>query len=260
LTFWIAAPLRSPISKTMWVQLRLFQRRTAWVPTLLGWIGFALVLLLPIVWWWTAGESFLSSTSRLSAEILVVEGWIGRDGVRAAAIEFKEGGYQYIVTTGGMPHSLWEDERESYALMAERELLQSGISETKIIVATPSDTKSKRTFESAVAVWHALQARGIRPKRINLFTSGPHARRSRLVFAKVDLPETEVGVIDWTPGDDEAKPWWRSSERAKDLLSESAGYLFEALFNSGRRSNSPSNGRSPGFAQNRDGAPQPATP
>src|SRR5580704_16646146 len=122
----------------MWIPLRLFQRRTLWWPTWSGLICLATLLVVPIVWWCFCGESFLSSTSRLSAEILVVEGWIGRDGVRAAAIEFKEGGYQYIVTTGGMPHSRWEDERESYALMAERELLQSGISETKIIVAIPS--------------------------------------------------------------------------------------------------------------------------
>jgi hypothetical protein len=38
---------------------------------------------------------------RLPAEILVVEGWIGRDGVRAPAAEFEQSGYQYVVATGG---------------------------------------------------------------------------------------------------------------------------------------------------------------
>jgi hypothetical protein len=33
--------------------------------------------------------------------------------------------------------------------------------------------------------------------------------------------------------------WWQSSERAKELLIESAGYLYEVLFNSGRSSNTP---------------------
>ena len=45
---------------------------------------------------------FLSLTERRPAEILVVEGWIGRDGVRAAATEFERGVYRYVVTSGGV--------------------------------------------------------------------------------------------------------------------------------------------------------------
>jgi hypothetical protein len=41
-------------------------------------------------------------TRRLPAEVLVTDAWIGRDGIRAAAEEFKLGGYEYIVVTGEM--------------------------------------------------------------------------------------------------------------------------------------------------------------
>jgi hypothetical protein len=74
---------------------------------------------------------------------------------------------------------------------------------------------------------------------MNVFTWGPHARRSHLVFAKVERPETDVGVVSWAPVSYRQVPWWRSSERAKEFLTETAGYVFEALFNSGRSSNSP---------------------
>ncbi len=47
-------------------------------------------------------ESFLSVTERSPADVLVVEGWIGREGVRAAGEEFKQRGYQYVVATGGL--------------------------------------------------------------------------------------------------------------------------------------------------------------
>jgi len=30
------------------------------------------------------------------------------------------------------------------------------------------------------------------------------------------------------------KPWWRSNERSRVLLEETAGYFFERLLNSGR--------------------------
>ena len=74
---------------------------------------------------------------------------------------------------------------------------------------------------------------------LNVFTLGPHARRSRLVFAKVCQPATQVGVVGWAPSGSEGMEWWRSSERAKELLTETAGYVYETLLDSGRGSNSP---------------------
>jgi hypothetical protein len=41
-------------------------------------------------------------------------------------------------------------------------------------------------------------------------------------------------VISWTPPSYASEPWWRSSERAGDLLKESVGFALEALLNSGR--------------------------
>jgi DUF218 domain len=206
----------------------------------LGILCIALFLTIPFFWWCVSGESFLSLTERSPAEILVVEGWIGREGVRAAAAEFEQHGYLYVVTTGGLTTGKgWEEGGWSYAEGAEHELVRDGVAKDLIIVASAKDAERQRTYECAVAVWRTLQAKGIQPKAINVFTFGAHARRSRLVFAKVYGPKTEVGVISWVPAGHLALPWWRSSERAREMMTETAGYLFEALLNSGRRSNSP---------------------
>ena len=216
-------------------RLRLVQRRTLWCLTWLGAFCVALFLAAPAVWWFYCGESFLSLTERRPAEILVVEGWIGRDGVRAAATEFERGVYRYVVTSGGVSESEgWTEGGWSYAEGAQQELIRSGVPEAKIIVAPAMDVERQRTYESALAVWRKLQSLSIKPKSINIFTLGPHARRSRLVFAKVEGSETRVGVMSWTPSCNQAGPWWRSSHRAKELLTETVGYLFEALLNSGR--------------------------
>jgi len=217
----------------MW--FRLAQRRTFWCPTLFGCFCIVALLAIPLAWWFVCGESFLSLTRRLPAELLVVEGWIGRDGVRAAEVEFEQRGYQYVVATGGIASAKgWEAPGLSYAEATGRELIRLGVAKDRIIVAPAKGTETHRTYESAVAVWRALQTRGIQPKAINVFTLGPHARRSCLVFAKTEGPGTKVGVIAWTPSADEAVPWWRSSDRAKALLAETAGFLYEALLNSGR--------------------------
>ena len=75
---------------------------------------------------------------------------------------------------------------------------------------------------------------GVKPKNLNVFTLGSHARRSLLIFTKVQGPETKVGVIGWAPPDYPTMQYWQSSDRAKELLTETAGFLYEALLNSGR--------------------------
>lgn len=207
-----------------------------------------LIAAVPLLWWWRCGEAFLASTHRVPAEVLVVEGWIGREGVRAAGQEFGLHGYRYVVTSGGPTVERWEERRSTYAELAARELIRSGVPEDKIIVAPAKETERQRTYESAVAVWRALRARAIQPKALDVFSYGTHARRTRLVFAKVFASESNVGMIGWAPLNDEAAPWWRSSDRAKELLTETVGYAYEALFNSGRRSNSPAEETSAGLS------------
>ena len=69
------------------MKLRLISRREVWVPTKLGALALITLLALPVVWWLYEGESFLSENRRLpAAKILVVEGWIGPEGVRAAKL------------------------------------------------------------------------------------------------------------------------------------------------------------------------------
>ena len=175
----------------------------------------------------------------MPAEILVVEGWIGREGLRAAVDEFERGGYRSIVASGGLTSGRWEDQPSSYAEKAAAEMIRLGISKDRIVVATSENTESHRTFESAVAVWRTLRSAGIEPKAMNVFTFGPHARRSALVFAKVNAHGANIGVIGWLPSGYKTERWWRSSERSRELLEETVGYLYEVLLNSGRRSNSP---------------------
>jgi hypothetical protein len=223
----------------MALRLRLFRRSTVLCPTWPGSFCIGFVLFLLISAWFTCGESYLAETHRSEADILVVEGWIGRKGISAAVQEFERGAYRYIVASGGLTSGLWESEPESYAQMAASEMIRLGVPQEEILVATSENTEKHRTFESAVAVWRTLRNAGIKPKALNVFTFGPHARRSALVFAKVNAGVAKVGVIALVPPDYQHERWWHSSERAKQLLEETIGYIYEVLFNSGRPSNSP---------------------
>lgn len=222
-------------------KLRLFTRRDVWCPTLLGGTLLASIFALPCVWWFAYGEAFLSITRRVPTRILVVEGWIGPDGLRAAKFEFERNHYDYLITSGGSvdPYeettANWQKTEWTYADGAQKQLVRLGLPIDKVIPAPPRIVDRQRTYSSAVAVKEALATYHLQAKSINVFTYGAHARRSKLVYEKAYGPETEIGVIAWEPSYYASTQWWHSSERAIEFMIQTVGFFYEFLFNSGRR-------------------------
>lgn len=221
------------------MKIRLFARRDVWIPTRLGAAVLVSALALPSLWWFNYGESFLAPTRRLpNARVLVVEGWIGSDGLRAAKTEFETYHYDFIITSGGNPDPAsgenWQRAGWTYAEGAQKQLVRLGLPADKVISAPPKETEARRTYRSALLVKETLDNLGIEPTSVNVFTAGAHSRRSWLVFQKACGPETQVGIIGWEPPCYKTTPWWKSSERSIDLLVQSVGFFFEFLFNSGR--------------------------
>lgn len=218
--------------------LALFNRREVAVPTRLGLAILTGLLALPALVWFRYGEAFLSLTERVPAKILVVEGWVGPEGIRASKLEFERGGYDLIVTSGGNPDPYseenWQREGWTYAEGAFHQLVRAGVPAERIIAAPAKVTDTARTYESALTVKAALGKLGIVPQSINIFSFGPHARRSKIVYEKACGPATQVGVIAWVPRAYGSGPWWRSSERSIELLVQTVGFFYEVLFNSGR--------------------------
>lgn len=212
----------------------LFRKRTIWVPTRWGAVCLLIFVFGLGSLWWFRGEAYLSLTERVPADVLIVEGWISAKGIRAAATEFQLGGYTFVVATGGLTGEKWVERRWSYAEETEEQLLRIGLPRQRVIRASTGTTDDQRTYQMAITARAALLARGHHPSAINVFTRGAHGRRSRLIYAKVFGPDTQVGVISWIPPGFETESWWHSSDRAEDMIKESVGYLFELLFNSGR--------------------------
>ena len=180
------------------------------------------------------GESFLAVRSDPSADVLVVEGWIGPDAMPMVMKEFHRGGYKLIVTGGCSTEGGWVGHRKTYADLAADELFRLGVPEEQLISAPAGGHVTRRTWSTAVAVRVALKERGVLPSAITVATRGCHARRSRLVFSRVFGGKVQIGVIPWLPEREVGRRWWNSSERTKDLLDETFSYAFERLFASGR--------------------------
>jgi hypothetical protein len=198
-------------------------------------LSLLIIIGIPgVIWLCICGEPFFSLTRRLSADVLIVEGWIGSEGIRAAAEEFRRGAYRYVVITGGMTSDPTGSDRSNHAEMARRQLIELEVPESRIILSSTIELEREHTFTLAVRARRSFQDAGIRPTSINVFTLGPHARRSQLVYERVFAPEVPVGVIAFVPSAYHTEPWWLSKRRTGCLLKELVGYPFELMLNSGR--------------------------
>lgn len=208
---------------------RFFHRRQMLWPT---WLGWGCLLLPPgglVLAWLLWGEAFLSVEAPIQAEILVVEGWVGRDSLREALAEFQRGGYRLLVTAGGDTGADWRTRSWNYAELAAAELTRLGLAEEQLLAAPARYHQGGRTRAAAQAVQEALTARGEAPVSINIWTRGAHARRSRLIFARVFGSRTRVGVLVGKPAETTG-PWWKSGDRARDFLEETLGYLWVRIW------------------------------
>ncbi len=83
----------------------------------------------------------------------------------------------------------------------------------------------------AVALKQWWRAHGMAPTNVNLFSVGPHARRSRLLFKRALGKEVSVGVVAFSPGDYDVRHWWRSSQGFRTVTSEFIAYCYaRAMF------------------------------
>src|SRR5437868_12826805 len=89
--------------------------------------------------WLLWGESFLSVTSRVKADTLIVEGWIGRESLPVAKEEFERGNYVRMVITGGLGGATWSKNRWSLTERAEKDLLKLGFPAEKLVLAPSED-------------------------------------------------------------------------------------------------------------------------
>jgi hypothetical protein len=100
------------------LRLRVFRRRIILCPTWAGCFCILAIFFLGLFVCVFYGEPFLTETNKVPADTLVVEGWIARSGLRAAADEFRRVGYLYIVATGGLSSDCWDEQPQSNAEMA----------------------------------------------------------------------------------------------------------------------------------------------
>lgn len=206
----------------------LFERKPRWGLTLRGWLSvglaattFAIALVATI-------HPFLAINSPLGADTLVVEGWIPEYAIRQVVSRIREGKYQHVYTTGGpvsgvkMPAA----DDDTYAYVAAQRLSAFGVDRHSFAMVPANTVTRDRTFHSAQMLRQYLQQNHLGPGQIDVATLGVHARRTRLLFQEAFSADVKVGVLALENEEYRADRWWRYSEGVKEVVSETAAYLY----------------------------------
>jgi hypothetical protein len=184
-------------------------------------LGFAIVNL----------HGFLAKNAPVVAEVLVVEGWLPDYAIEAAMKEFENGGYKTLITVGApLPRGFYLSEYKTFAELAAATLVALGFNRQKLQIVSTAYTPECRTQNAAIALKHYLATSDNPVQSINVFTLGPHARRTWLVFRRVFPSPTTLGIIAAKVLAYEPKGWWKSSEGVRTVVGELIAYLYRRFW------------------------------
>lgn len=208
----------------------LIKRRSCPVPTARGWLVCFLIFILFAVLLARRIHPFLAVNDPVPGGVLVVEGWAPDSAFKDAIAEFHSNHYDKIFVTGiPLEHGAPLSEYHSYAELGAAVLIKLGMP-TNVVQAVPTPRVIQdRTYTSAIALKKWWREHATTVSKINLYTSGPHARRSRLLFEKAMGKEVTVGVIAAPVDDYDPDHWWRSSPGVRNVIGEAIAYLYARI-------------------------------
>jgi len=218
-----------PSSRKLW---GILTRKERWSLSGRGWLVVVLLVLLAGGSSFLGIHPFLAVTHRVDAQGLVVEGWVHEYAIRAAADEFKVGGYQRIFTTGGPIAGMggYTNDYNTAASVGAGRLRKAGVPGERLQMVPSRVTSRDRTYSSAVALRDWFRGHSLSVQSINVMTEDVHARRTRLLFQEALGKDVTVGIIAVPKPDYDSAHWWRYSEGVRDVLGEAIAYVYAKFF------------------------------
>ena len=212
--------------------MKLIERKECWRVTWIGWMGLLALGGLVLFLFLFTIHPFLAPTKPVDADILIADNCLVDYGLKKLSDEFRSKNYSLILTAGvllpqGSPLAA---EYKTSGELSAAILKKFGIREKAIVAIIPKPVKRDRTFASALAVKNWLAQNNIQPKGINLFSIGPHSRRSWMLFKEAIGEEIPVGIIACEyGGEEDHKRWWKTSSGVRTVLDATIAYLYAKL-------------------------------
>ncbi|MFC1827767.1 YdcF family protein [Thermodesulfobacteriota bacterium] len=211
--------------------MKLTECKECWRVTWIGWMGLLALGGLVLFLFLFTIHPFLAPTKPVDADILIADNCLVDYGLKKLSDEFRSKNYSLILSAGvqlpqGSPLAA---ENKTSGELSAAILKKFGIREKAIVPIIPKPVKRDRTFASALAVKKWLAQNNIQPKGINVFSFGPHSRRSWMLFKEAIGEEIPVGIIACEYREYDPKKWWITRSGVPIVLNETIAYIYAKL-------------------------------
>jgi len=213
------------------MKLALTKEHTGRRPTWLGWLVVSTLIIAVSIGFAGNLYPFLAPNKLPHEGLLVVEGWINDEALGEAVRIYRGGNYSKIICSG-VPIETGNCllPFKTYSEMTAARLLTLGIDPSEIFTAIGDTAKKDRTYLSALALRKALAEHHIEATNIHLLTTGPHGRRSLLLFKKALGKEYRIGVTCLEDTDYDPEHWYAYSQGVRKVISEFIACIYATLF------------------------------
>jgi uncharacterized SAM-binding protein YcdF (DUF218 family) len=175
--------------------------------------------------------TFLAPNTPPHKGLFVVEGWIHDFALDEAVQIYRAGDYSKIICTGGpIQTGSYLKAFKSYPEMTLARLVALGIDKSEIITTIDEDNMKDRTYGAATAMKTHLIANNIDETNVHVVTTGPHGRRSRLLFQKALGEDYRVGVSSLEDSGYDPDRWYAYSEGTRKVIEELIAYTYARFF------------------------------
>ena len=189
-------------------------------------IGVALIFFLLSIY------GFLAVSNPVGEGVLVVEAWIPAKTLEESAIVFGSGRYRYLVIVGGPMQESGSKSNDptTWADLAASRLEKLGFDTKKLVQISVPAVSSGRTLAGATAVKSWLGSSRISVCCVDVFTVGPHARKSWILTRYALGDGYRVGIIAGSPDSYDPRFWLASRRGIWVVVRNLTGYVYSKFW------------------------------
>ncbi|NES73891.1 MAG: YdcF family protein, partial [Okeania sp. SIO2D1] len=122
-------------------------------------------------------------------------------------------------------------EYNNFAELTAATLIALGVDPDRVVAIPTPQVVKYSTAASAIAVKEWLATSNLKVDSINIYTLGPHARRSWMIYRNIFSPDIQVGVIALEPKGYNPNRWWQSSAGMRTVVGEAIAYFYTRFVN-----------------------------
>ena len=206
---------------------KIINKRERYGLTRLGWIVILLTVIFSFIICIHILHPFLALSARIDGDIMVVEGWLPDYALQKAVDDFQHGSYKLLVTTGGpLVQGGYLAEYGSVAELAAATITKIGFDTNKLVPIPAPAVDRDRTYASAIELNKWLDSANMNIESLDIYSFGPHSRRSWLLFQYVFDPDIAVGIVAIENRSYDSRKWWKTSNGVRTVINEAIAYFY----------------------------------